>query len=127
MLSPGQRNHEKDYGRPFALQQYNKAISCGAAAGSLIAPFVTAVPVAEVWITATAGREHLLEAAGADAVADGQNVVFLQAKDDTPLVFREQAEGLWITNPFRLYADLRRDPRRGREQAEHLRREVIGF
>jgi hypothetical protein len=28
VLSPGQRNHGKDYGRSFALQQYNKAISC---------------------------------------------------------------------------------------------------
>jgi hypothetical protein len=66
-------------------------------------------------------------AVGAAPVLDGQNVVFLQGKDDTPLVFREQIDDLWVANRFRLYADLRRDPRRGREQADHLRREVIGF
>ena len=99
----------------------------GAAAASLVAPFITAVPVAEVWVTATATPEELCEAAGAEPVADGQNVVFLQARDDTPLSFREQADGLWVASRFRLYADLRQAPRRGREQADHLRQEVIGF
>ena len=99
----------------------------GAAAGSLVAPFATALPVVEVWVQATAAAELLYDAAGADPVSDGQNVVFLQAKDDAPLVFREQVNDLWMVNRFRLYVDLRRDPRRGREQADHLRREVIGF
>jgi hypothetical protein len=99
----------------------------GAAAGSLVAPFITAVPVVDVWVQATAASEQLYHAAGADPVIDGQNVVFLQGKDAAPLAFREQANELWMVNRFRLYADLRRDPRRGREQADHLRRELIGF
>jgi hypothetical protein len=99
----------------------------GPAGASLVAPFITAIPVAEVWVTATASPEELRQAARADPVAEGQNVIFLQARDDAPLAFREQTKGLWVTNRFRLYADLRRDPRRGREQADHLRREVIGF
>jgi hypothetical protein len=99
----------------------------GAAAGSLIAPFITAVPVAEVWVAAGAAPEELHKAVGADPVRDGQNVVFLQTKDDTPLAFRDEVDAVWVVNRFRLYADLRRDPRRGREQADHLRQEVIGF
>ncbi|HUU61721.1 MAG TPA: hypothetical protein VMX37_04995, partial [Acidimicrobiia bacterium] len=99
----------------------------GAAAGSLMAPFVTAVPVVEVWVAAGTAPEEVYVAVGADSVVHGQNVVFLQGKDDTPLVFREQLDGLWVVNRFRLYADLRRDPRRGREQADYLRQEVIGF
>ncbi len=99
----------------------------GAAAASLVAPFVTAVPVVDVWVSATAAPEELYDAAQADRVTDGQNVVFLQAKDDAPLAFRKKAKDLWVTNRFRLYVDLRRDPRRGREQATHLRRQVIGF
>jgi len=99
----------------------------GAAAGSLVAPFVTAVPVVEVWVQATAGAEQLRDAVGAELVTEGHNIVLLQAKDDAPLAFREQIDGLWTVNRFRLYADLRQDPRRGREQADHLRREVIGF
>lgn len=99
----------------------------GAAAASLIAPFVTAIPVVNLWVSAKAAPERLLDAAGAEPVTDGENVVFLQAKDDAPLRFREKHEGMWMANRFRLYVDLLRDPRRGREQAEHLRREVIGF
>jgi hypothetical protein len=76
---------------------------------------------------ATAAREHLHDAAGADAVAAGPNVIFLQGKDDTPLAFRGQAGGQSVANRFGLYADSRCDPPRGREQADQLRREVIGF
>ena len=97
----------------------------GAAAANLVAPFVTAIPVVEVWVAETAAPEALR--AAADPVTEGQNVVFLQAKDDAPLAFREQRRDLWVANRFRLYADLRRDPRRGREQADHLREQVIRF
>jgi hypothetical protein len=80
-----------------------------------------------VWVPARAAPEELLRAADAERVEEGYNIVFLQAKDDAALAFRDQVRGLWIANRFRLYVDLRRDPRRGREQADHLRREVIGF
>jgi hypothetical protein len=99
----------------------------GAAAANIVAPFITAVPVAEVWVAAAAAPDDLCKAAGADRVADGHNIVFLQAKNDAPLAFRERVKTLWLANRFRIYADLRRDPRRGREQAANLRREVIGF
>jgi hypothetical protein len=99
----------------------------GAAAGSIVAPFITTVPVIEVWVQSTASPEQICDVSGATPVPDGQNVVFLQVKGDAPLVFRESAEGLSIVNSVQLYSDLRRDPRRGREQAEQLRRAVIRF
>ena len=99
----------------------------GAAGASLVAPFVTAIPVVDVWVTATAAPEELHHDAATNPVNEGQNVVFLQAKDDTPLAFREETNDVWVANRFRLYTDLRRDPRRGREQADHLREEVIKF
>lgn len=98
----------------------------GAAGASLVSPFVTAIPVVEIWATAILTGTDLLSGARADPVSEGQNIVFLQAKDDLPLAFRGRQEA-WVVNRFRLYVDLRRDPRRGREQADHLRREVIGF
>ena len=99
----------------------------GAAGASLVAPFVTAIPVVEVWVTATAAPEELHRGALTEPVTEGQNVAFLQAKDDVSLAFREQINDVWVVNRFRLYADLRRDPRRGREQADHLREEAIKF
>jgi len=99
----------------------------GAGAASLVVPFVTAVPVVNVWTTAGADPNELLSALGAEAVDSGQNVVLLQAKQDTPLAFREKASSVWVTNRFRMYADLLADPRRGTEQAKNLRSEVIGY
>ena len=50
-----------------------------------------------------------------------------QATGNAPLVFRQKADDVWHANPFRLFFYLRQDPRRGREQADRLRKEVIGF
>ena len=99
----------------------------GAAAASVIAPFVSAVTITEVWAAAATDPQELFECTSATPVTEGHNVMFLQAGSDAPLAFRQQCGSLWTVNRFRLYADLRRDKRRGVEQAEHLRREVIGF
>ncbi len=99
----------------------------GAAAASVVAPFVTAIPIVEVWVMEKVAPEELYKGSQAHPVTEGPNVVFLQGKGDGPLVFREKTKDLWVVNRFQLYTDLRRDPRRGQEQADHLRREVIGF
>ena len=99
----------------------------GAAAAATLAPFVTAIPVTEVWVGETVALQEAALAAGAEVVEDGHNVVLAQARDDAPLVFRQKVDDFWRVNVFRLFYDLRRDPRRGREQAQRLREEVIGF
>jgi len=99
----------------------------GAAAAARIAPFITAVPVAEIWIDPVASLEEAVAATGAELAETGHNLAFVQANGDEPLAFRHKVEGIWAVNPFRLFYDLRNDPRRGHEQAETLRREVIGF
>ncbi len=116
----------KQLGERLARGHIEYALT-GAAAGRLVAPFITAVPVVEVWVADTAAAGELYDVTGARPVDEGQNVVFIQARHDAPLAFREQVEDLWVVNRFRLYVDLRSDPRRGREQADHLRSEVIGF
>jgi len=99
----------------------------GAAAAARIAPFVTAVPVAEIWIDSVASLEAVAAASGAEVAETGHNLAFVQANGDEPLAFRRKVDRIWTVNPFRLFYDLRNDPRRGHEQAEILRREVIGF
>lgn len=99
----------------------------GAAAASAVAPFVTAVPIVELWVRDDAAPEDVHAASGAHPVTEGANVVFLQDRADTPLLFRENVNDRWLANRFQIYVDLRRDPRRGKEQADHLRREVIKF
>jgi hypothetical protein len=85
------------------------------------------IPVAEIWIASAALPQRVAEVVGAEVVETGHNLVFAQAKGDEPLAFRRKIEGTWIVNPLRLFFDLRADPRRGREQADRLRQEVIGF
>ncbi len=99
----------------------------GAAAASRVAPFVTAIPVSEIWVSSVASLEEVAVASGAEEAETGYNLVFVQANGDEPLAFRRQVEGTWIVNPLRLFYDLRNEPRRGREQADEVRREVIGF
>jgi hypothetical protein len=99
----------------------------GAAAAALLAPFVTAVPVTELWASAAVPPEEIAAATGGEIVETGNNVVLLQAADDTPLAYARKIGGIWVANDFRIYRDLLRDPRRGREQAGRFREEVIRF
>jgi hypothetical protein len=106
-------------GVPYALT--------GPAGASLVAPFASAIPVVDVWVPAAEAPSQLCQAAGAEVVDAGHNLMFLQASDDSPLLFRRRVDGRCVANPFRLYVDLVRTPQRGREQAAHLRAEAIGF
>jgi hypothetical protein len=99
----------------------------GAAGAARLAPFVTAIPITDVWVTETVSLDDVATVAGATVANEGENISFRQAANDTPLVFRSKIENVWTADPFRLFLDLRREPRRGREQAGRLREEVIGF
>jgi hypothetical protein len=99
----------------------------GAAGAARLAPFITSIPATDIWITETVALADAAEAVGAEIVDEGHNILLKQAAADTPLVFHTTVEQVSTVNPFRLYFDLRQDPRRGREQATRLREEVIGF
>jgi len=119
-LAEGVARELDDHHIPYAVT--------GAAAAALVAPSVTAVPVTELWVTEGVAIPDVLAAIGAEAVASGHDLVLSQARNDLPLSFKRQADsGMWMVDPLRLYIDLRADPRRGREQADRVRQEVIGF
>jgi hypothetical protein len=99
----------------------------GAAAAARLAPFVTAIPVTEVWVPELTELQLVSAAARAPEVTEGHNLVFRSARDDLPLAFRARDKNVWIADVFRVYLDLRADPRRGREQADRLREEVINL
>lgn len=98
-----------------------------AAAAMALAPFVTSVPTVDVWIDSATNPKAVAQALDAEVVDTGANLLLSQTPGDVPLAFRREHEGTWLVNPMRLYYDLRQDPRRGREQADRLRQEVIGF
>lgn len=99
----------------------------GAAAIARLAPILTSIPLVEVWLEGLADPAEVCKKIGADLVTSGPNVVLQQERDDVPLACRTRRDGVWLANVCRLYIDAKRDPQRGSEQADHLRREVIGF
>ncbi len=101
----------------------------GPAGAARLAPFITSIPVVDIWITQAVDLSAASNAIGAEVVQEGHNILLRQEADDyPPLVFRTLIDDVWTVNKFRLYLDLRKkDPRRGREQADRLREEVIGF
>jgi hypothetical protein len=99
----------------------------GAAAAMGLAPFVTSIPTVDVWLDAGVSANEVAEALDAEIVDTGANVVLSQTPVEEPMAFRREHDGAWLVNPMRLYYDLRNNPRRGREQADRLRQEVIGF
>jgi hypothetical protein len=80
-----------------------------------------------VWLDAGVSANDVAEALDAEIVDTGANVVLSQTPGEEPMAFRREHDGAWLVNPMRLYYDLRNNPRRGREQADRLRQEVIGF
>lgn len=60
-------------------------------------------------------------------VERGENLLLLEAPDPAPLMDREEIEGFWVASPLQLYLDLYAWPRRGREQADHLRGVCLGY
>lgn len=125
-LARDPRGHTTTLSRALTEAKIEHAVT-GAAGAARLAPFVTAIPVADIWISETVGLEDAATLARADVVDEGHNILLRQAAGDLPLAFRQKVDGVWTVNPFRLFYDLRQDPRRGREQADRLREEVIGF
>lgn len=99
----------------------------GAAATDLLAPILTAVRIVHLWVGGAVNVPLFMQAARIEEVTSGHNIVVKQAADDTPCVFRRKHQNVWLANPIRIYLDLLGDPQRGKEQAEHLRKEVIGL
>lgn len=125
-LARDSRAHPQTLSALLAKAKIDHAVT-GPAGAARLAPFITFIPVTDIWITETVVLADAAEAVGAEIVDEGHNILLKQAADDTPLVFHTTVEKVSTVNRFRLYFDLRQDPRRGREQADRLREEVIGF
>ncbi len=97
----------------------------GAVAGSLIAPYLTAVTSAEVYIggVTIAGLEAVAREAGLRPI-EGGRLVLRSFPTVTTARLAEIVEGLRVAPWPRVFVDLRRSGVRGEEAAEHLR-EVI--
>lgn len=88
----------------------------------------------ERWSVLTSAPDELaavLTPAGFRRVDEGENLQLLVTTSahttPTALHAREELAGLWVASPVQLYLDLIASPRRGKEQARHVRAERLGY
>jgi hypothetical protein len=97
------------------------------AAGQRYAPFLSSVAQARCRVLNSPAVERALGDLGARTASEGTNLALIEAKSSGELLFREEVDGVWLASPIQVYLDLMRGEGRGKDMAEHLRRERIGF
>lgn len=97
------------------------ALTLGAAA-SLVAPFVRS---SDVFIYYQEDPDILIKSLKLKPVEFGGNVSLVMPKDEGVFFDCQKRKGLSIVSIIQLYLDLYNYPMRGREQAEHLREQVM--
>jgi hypothetical protein len=111
----------------LSSQQFPWAVS-GWAGLELAAPFVTAVPLLQVYIDESAFKDGrlrtLLASVGLREVEEGARVEFRRLSR-LPLSLSESHNGIPVVDPARLYADLRALGGRGEDAADHVREELL--
>ncbi|MDO9538014.1 MAG: type IV toxin-antitoxin system AbiEi family antitoxin [Thermoplasmata archaeon] len=100
----------------------NYALTLGSAA-SLIAPFVRST---DVFIYVKNDIDKLIDALNLKPVEFGGNVYLVKPRDLAVFADAQTINGLITVSNIQLYLDLYNYPMRGREQAEHLREQVMG-
>lgn len=108
-----------------ADEAHNYALGNQAGA-SLVAPYA-AIDRVDVYVSDQAAEQWIEQALELRVVERGANVVLhlLSDPDDAVLRRRRRIDGLWVASDCRLYLDVRRYPRRGAEQAEHLLDDIL--
>jgi hypothetical protein len=94
------------------------------------APLLTKLPSVLTVLIPEESAFDLRQAAqesGYREVPSGENLRVLATGERSSLLGRQKFGKLWVASPIQLYLDLHSWPRRGKEQAEHLRKERIGF
>lgn len=96
-------------------------------AAQTYAPFLTSV--SRVTCRLAFGRHvnELYAEMEARTVNEGANLDVIETRSHGEFLFRERVGPLWLASPVQVYLDLLRSGGRGKEMAEHLRRERIGF
>lgn len=102
------------------------ALTLGSGA-HLIAPFATEPGRLTLLLPASANIAEVARQLDLKPVDEGENVVFLESQLPTPLMFRQRVDDVWVASDIQLYLDLWAWPQRGKEQAQHLRRERLGY
>jgi len=91
---------------------------------SLISPYVRPT---SLYLYVENKMERWVERLGLQLAELGGNVFLVEPYDEGVFYGVREVHGVYVVSNIQLYVDLYNYPARGREAAEHLRREVIGF
>ena len=91
------------------------------------APFVTQTEQVALLLPDSVDLKRLAADCRLQSAEEGYNVLLLVTRTEGPLMYRQKQDNLWLASDIQLYLDLFASPGRGREQAQHLRQERIGF
>ncbi len=92
-----------------------------------VAPYATNVDNLHILVSEATDMAELSEKGSLKSVDNGENITFLICREQAPLMFRQHFEDVDVASNIQLYLDLRAWPRRGKEQAEHLRSTKVGY
>lgn len=96
-------------------------------AAQLYAPFLSKISQAQVRLPLDDNLEQLIQELSAREVREGANLLIIQERSGGQFLFRQRVHNIWLASPILVFLDLLRAPGRGRDTAENLRRERIGF
>lgn len=97
------------------------------AAASIIAPFTRGVGVTTWYVENALAIDAWVKALDLRPTESGANVILLTPYDPGVFYRTREANNVRLVGNIQLYLDLYGDPARGKEQAEFLRKEKIGF
>lgn len=112
--------------RTLKTYKIDYALTLGSGA-ELVAPFVTGSERLHFVVEDSIELDEAIKAAGLESVEDGAVVTFMTTGSRSPLLTRRKIGDLYVAGDVQLYLDLSKWKARGREQAEHLRRERLKF
>lgn len=98
------------------------ALTLGAAA-SIVAPVVRST---DVYIYARADRSRIIERLDLKPIEFGGNVHLVDPTDEGVFMHSQEKDGMTLVSNLQLYLDLYNYPMRGREQAEAVRKLMLG-
>jgi len=96
-------------------------------AASLVAPFVRGVTTVQWYVPDRQALDTWIKALDLRPVEAGPNAVVVLPYDAGVFYRTRKVDGIALVGNIQLYLDLYSDPARGKEQAEFLRKEELGF
>jgi DNA-binding transcriptional ArsR family regulator len=96
-------------------------------AAQTYAPFLTSVSRVTSRLAYGSRVNELYAELQAQPVNEGANLEVIETRSQGEFLFRERVGPLWLVSPVQVYLDLLRSGGRGKEMAEHLRQERLGF